>query len=80
MGEVSAIDLTGTFAGDLHGMLRGATKQGPLTTDAMTGATVVLRHRDVDDLAHDPRVVGIGLTLFDLMGITDGRCATGTAG
>src|SRR5260370_35439286 len=38
----------------------------------MTGATVVLRHRDVDELAHDPRLIGIGLTLFDLMGISDG--------
>jgi cytochrome P450 len=72
MDVKSAIDLSGTFAGDLHGMLREAAEQGPLATDMVTGATVVLRQRDVEALAHDPRLEGIGLTLFDMMGITDG--------
>ena len=40
--------------------------------DEMTGATVVLRQGDLEALAHDPRLDGIGLTLFDMMGITDG--------
>jgi cytochrome P450 len=66
------IDLSGTFAGDLHGMLREAAQQGPLATDVATGATAVLRQRDLEELAHDPRLIGIGLTLFDMMGITDG--------
>ncbi|HEX2285449.1 MAG TPA: cytochrome P450, partial [Mycobacterium sp.] len=38
----------------------------------MTGATVVLRLRDLEALAHDQRLVGIGLSLFDMMGIADG--------
>jgi cytochrome P450 len=66
------VDLSGTFDSDLHVMLREAARRGPLAIDEMTGATVVLRHRDVDELAHDPRLIGIGLTLFDMMGITDG--------
>jgi cytochrome P450 len=53
-------------------MLRDAAQQGPLATDVVTGATVVLRQGDLEELAHDPRLIGIGLTLFDMMGITDG--------
>ena len=53
-------------------MLREAARQGPLATDEITGSNVVLRQHDVEALAHDPRLEGIGLTLFDLMGITDG--------
>jgi cytochrome P450 len=68
----TSVDLSGSFATDLHGVLREAAKQGPLATDIQTGATVVLRQRDVETLAHDPRLNGIGLTLFDMMGITEG--------
>lgn len=67
-----SVDLTRSLAGDLHGVLREAARQGPLATDAMTGATVVLRQHDVELLAHDQRLRGIGLALFDMMGITDG--------
>ncbi len=66
------VDLTGTFGADLHNMLRDAARQGPLASDVSTGATVVLRQRDVEALAHDQRLEGIGLALFDMMGITDG--------
>ena len=69
----NAIDLTGTFAADLHGLLRDAVEQGPLASDVSTAATVVLRQRDVEALAHDQRLEGTGLALFDMMGITDGR-------
>jgi cytochrome P450 len=72
MGGRTLIDLTGTFSGDLHEMLREAAQQGPLATDETTGSTVVLRQHDVEALAHDPRLEGIGLTMFDMMGITDG--------
>jgi cytochrome P450 len=68
----NAIDLTGTYAADLHSLLRDAVEQGPLASDVSTGATVVLRQRDVEALAHDQRLEGIGLALFDMMGITDG--------
>lgn len=67
-----SIDLLGSLGADLHGTLSQAAQAGPLVTDASTGATVVLRHRDVEALAHDARISGIGLTLFDMMGITDG--------
>jgi cytochrome P450 len=66
------VDLTGTVAGDLHGVLSEVAQQGPLATDVVTGATVVLRQRDLEALAHDPRLEGIGLALFDMMGIADG--------
>jgi cytochrome P450 len=66
------VDLSGNLAGDLHGVLRAAAHEGPLATDTMTGATVVLRQRDFEALAHDQRLSGIGLVLFDAMGITDG--------
>jgi cytochrome P450 len=69
---LTPVDLTGTFTGALHGMLREAANEGPLAADVVTGATVVLRQGDLEVLAHDPRLVGIGLTLFDMMGITDG--------
>jgi cytochrome P450 len=66
------VDLSGTFAGDMHGTLRAAASQGPLAIDEMTGATVVLRQDDLEMLAHDQRLAGIGLALFDMMGIADG--------
>ncbi|OBG28538.1 cytochrome P450 [Mycobacterium sp. 852002-51057_SCH5723018] len=67
-----SIDLVMSLTGDLHGVLRDAAQRGPLATDSLTGATVVLRQQDVEALAHDPHVSGIGLLLFDMMGITDG--------
>jgi len=69
---MTAVDLTGTFADDLHDVLRAAAQHGPLATDVATGATVVLRQRDLDALTHDQRLEGIGLAMFDMMGITDG--------
>lgn len=68
---LTPVDLTGSFT-QLHSVLRDAAREGPLATDIVTGATVVLRQNDVETLAHDPRLNGIGLTLFDMMGITDG--------
>jgi cytochrome P450 len=53
-------------------MLRDAAQQGPLATDEITGSTVVLRQYDVEALAHEPRLEGIGLALFDVIGIADG--------
>lgn len=66
------VDLTGNMTENLHEVLRAAAQKGPLATDEKTGATVVLRQRDLETLAHDPRLNGIGLALFDMMGITDG--------
>src|SRR5829696_2669002 len=66
------VDLTGNVTENLHEVLRAAAQKGPLATDEKTGATVVLRQRDLETLAHDQRLNGIGLALFDMMGITDG--------
>ena len=66
------VDVSGNFTADLHGVLRAAAGRGPLAIDELTGATVVLRQSDLEALAHDQRLPGIGLTLFDLMGIADG--------
>ena len=67
-----SIDMTGTYASDLHDLLREAAQHGPLATDTTTGATAVLRQHDVEALAHDHRLEGIGLALFELMEIPDG--------
>jgi hypothetical protein len=66
------VDLTGNMTGDLHEVPGDAAHRGPLATDALTGVPVVLRQHDVETPAHDPRLHGIGLALFDMMGITDG--------
>jgi cytochrome P450 len=61
-----------SVTGEMHGVLRAAAECGPLATDTLTGATIVLRQHDVEALSRDPRLQGIGLLVFDLMGITDG--------
>jgi cytochrome P450 len=66
------IDITSEFGDGLHAVLRAAAADGPVAIDAVTGSTVVLRHAEVEQLAHDRRVAGVGLALFDFMGIEDG--------
>jgi hypothetical protein len=56
----------------MHDALREAASQGPLARDAETGVVVALRHADVDALGRDARLVGAGLSNFDVMGIGDG--------
>lgn len=56
----------------LHPMLRAASAAGRFATDPTTGATAALRHADVEALAHDRRMDGIGLAMFDLQGIGAG--------
>jgi cytochrome P450 len=70
--DLAPVDLSGSWAADLHLVLAEAAAHGPLAIDVATGATVVLRQNDVDTLAHDPRLEGIGLMLFDMMGIAEG--------
>jgi cytochrome P450 len=52
-------------------MLDGAAN-GPTLVDEATDALYVLRYRDVERLLNEPRVNGVGLSLFDAMGITQG--------
>ena len=67
------IDMTTRAAGDeMHDELRAAAQTGRTSVDAGTGATIVLRHDDVEQLSHDRRLAGIGLSIFDLIGVPDG--------
>jgi cytochrome P450 len=70
--HAESVDAVGNLGGSLHETLRGVARTTPLAWDSSTGAALVFRHRDVEALAHDPRVAGIGLHLFDMMGITSG--------
>jgi len=49
--------------------LAEAARAGPTAIDATTGALWVLGYDEIEHLAHDQRMVGVGLTFFDLMGI-----------
>ena len=69
---IESVDLFGNWGGTLHETLRQVAAAEPMAWDSSTGAAVVFRHRDVAALARDFRLAGIGLSLFDLMGITDG--------
>jgi cytochrome P450 len=65
------VDLQTPLGDEMHAGLRSAALAGPLAMET-SGTTVVLRHADIESLARDPRLAGIGLSLFDLMEITDG--------
>jgi cytochrome P450 len=64
--------LEATFDEGLHDGYRAARAAGPSAIAADTGAVVVLRYDDVERLSHDPRLAGIGLSVFDFLGIGDG--------
>lgn len=49
-----------------------AAAEGPTVIDEVTGATHLLRHRDIEAILNEPRLRGVGLSLFDQMGIADG--------
>src|SRR5688572_27093510 len=66
------LELLGSTGDEMHAALRAAAERGPIAVEASSGATVVLRHRDIEALARDPRLAGVGLALFDLMGIDAG--------
>jgi cytochrome P450 len=70
--EPFTMDVQGALDDSLHSLLREAADAGPIAVDPVTGGVYVLRHRDVEQLAHEPRLAGIGLALFDLMGIGGG--------
>ena len=42
-----------------------AASRGPTAIDEATGTLYVLRHRDIEQLLHEPRVHGVGLSIFD---------------
>ncbi len=60
----------------MHTAHRLARAAGPGAIDARTGAVVALDYEEVQRLTHDQRLAGIGLTLFDMLGIGDGPLRT----
>ena len=63
---------TAAYDDSMHAALRAAASEGPLAVDGTTGATVVFRYADIEALARDRRLAGVGLVLFDLMAVPDG--------
>ncbi len=64
--------LESRFDEGLHDDYRTARGAGPTGMAVDTGAVVVLRYGDVERLSHDPRLAGVGLSVFDFLGIGDG--------
>ncbi len=56
----------------IHDEIRAAMSRGPVAVDETSGAVVVLRYRDLESLAHNPCLAGVGLTIFDFLEISDG--------
>lgn len=53
-------------------LMLGAAANGPTVVDEASGALHVLRYRDVERVLNEPRLNGVGPSLFDAMGITHG--------
>ncbi len=53
-------------------MMLDAASRGSTAIDDTTGAVYVLRYGDIARLLHEPRVHGVGLSIFDAMGISEG--------
>ena len=60
----------------LHEWYRDARAAGPSALSVETGAVLALRYDDVERLSHDPRLAGVGLTFFDLLGVGEGPLRT----
>ena len=67
-GQEQTVDVLQDVRGGRE-KLAAAAELGPTAIDALTGAVWVLHYDEVDRLAHEPRMAGVGLTWFDLMGI-----------
>jgi cytochrome P450 len=53
----------------MRATLAAAAAVGPTALESASGAVLVLRHEELERLAHDPRMIGVGLSWFDVMGI-----------
>jgi cytochrome P450 len=60
----------------VHTWYRDARAAGPSGLSVETGAVMALRYDDVERLSHDPRLAGVGLSFFDLLGVGDGPLRT----
>lgn len=65
------VDLTRIDDGLLEDLQR-ALAAGATAVDAVTGVPLVLTYADVERLAHDHRLAGVGLTMFDAMAVPEG--------
>jgi cytochrome P450 len=66
MQDITAID------DSMHSVLRAAADAAPTVVDAAPGATIVLHHADVERLAFDHALAGVGLSFFDLLEVPEG--------
>ena len=57
---------------DAQGIILEVASESPTAVESGTGIVWVLRHDEVNRIALDQRTVGVGLEMFDLMGIDDG--------
>jgi len=73
MANVLGVTMGEPMGDELHDALAVARRDHRTAADPATGATVVLRYDDCEQLAHDRRIDGVGLRLFDLLGVGDGR-------
>jgi cytochrome P450 len=64
---------TRSFDDSIHDSLHALRAAGPVAHDAESGAVVVLEYEEIERLAHDQRVAGVGLSFFDFMGIGEGN-------
>jgi hypothetical protein len=53
-------------------LLLAAAARGPTAIEETTGMIYVLRQPEIERLLHEPRLRGVGLSLFDRMGIANG--------
>ena len=65
-----------TFDDSLHDVLRAGRESGrPVSTRSAVRSSCS-GYDEVEKLAHDPRLAGIGLTVFDFIGVPDGPLRT----
>lgn len=65
------VEVLSTWGPAANAALRAIAAEAPVAADA-AGPLWVLRYAEIDRLAHDRRLQGVGLTFFDLMGIPEG--------
>jgi cytochrome P450 len=57
---------------DIQGVLLEVATESPTAIESGTGIIWVLRYEEVNQIILDQRTVGVGLEMFDMMGIDDG--------
>lgn len=72
MSEANVLPSAPTDPREWKRWVLAAAAEGPTAVDEATGALHVLRYRDIESILHEPRLRGVGLSLFDRMGIAAG--------